>query len=722
MKLSKQTCVIFLLLLLLVSFTTWANAGTQPVTIETVWTFSDTVGDEQSGLWLAGINAQEQRELAFVWYPVQTAWWPTWQMALASDTGLLPLDNAKPVSVPGWPQAVGMNLGSYVPKAGHAYQSLLSYDPRIGSLSVSLIDLDSNETVYAHTFRAPVIDVDLKGVSGLLDSGDSDVTISDVTLSPYYAPTGTYWRLNPDVEDDGILSYVAANPQDELYLHLIVPDPAPQGQYRLIFNSGEFTKELVSVEEQKKGLLISLADLPLGMGQLTLEYLEQGVITFAQSRSFSIGRADVEISKTVVNREDAELQSSIILRNAPAFNPLDVFVKANIVELVWNTDSQRYVETPYSQEIVPVATDLILNADDMGLELPIRVHFPQKPGMYRISYAATVSPEISVTTLKQLQSELFNTYTKPEPVKPGDSYTIAVLPDTQYMVAKYPFILTRLNQWLMENAQEQGISLILQVGDVTDNNTPPQWVIAQENYSQLDGVLPYVLTIGNHDMSPGQGGQVAHRYQSLIKDYFPPAVFVGLQGSFPLGRLDNTYHTFNIAGIDYLVLTLEFAPPDEALEWANQVVAAHPDHKVIVVTHYYLTNAGNRAPQGRSTSYPMGQDTTTTMNDGAIIWYNFIRKHPNIAYVFSGHTYSNAIPWNIGYGEHGNMVYEFLIDFQSEDYGGNGYFALFEFTPDNKLNVKAYSPFLGVYKNDPNQHGYTSNYTVDLSTGSIVNH
>jgi hypothetical protein len=722
MKPARQTRVMFLLLLLLASLASWTHAGTQPITIEAVWTFPDSIGEDHSGLWLAGLDEQGRHTPAFAWYPVTTGWWPTWQMVLASETELLPIENTNAVSVPGWPDAVGLNLGTHLPAAGHVYRPLLSYDPEIGSVSVSLIDETAGETVYAHTFRAPKIEVDLQAASGYLGPTEADITISDIKQSPYYVPAGTYWRINPNAVDDGILSFVAANPQDELYLHVAVPDPAPRGSYRLVFRNGEFIQELTAVSQQSRGLPISLAGLPLGVGQLTLEYVEQGVVTLAQSRTFTVGRADVEIAKSVVNRDDELLLNTLILHRAPVYSELDISVEATIVELVWDTEIRNYVETPYSQKIIPVAMDFVLDTVDQMVELPIHVPLPEKPGMYRISYAPVIEPKINVSAAKQVNWQMFNTYKKPEPIQPGEPYTIAVLPDTQYMVANYPYILTRLMQWLMENAAEYNIELVLQVGDVTNNNTPGQWVVAQDNYTQLNGVLPYVLAIGNHDMSPGQGGQVAHRFQSLIKDYFPPESFSGLQGNFPEERLDNTYHTFHIAGTDYLVISLEFTPPDEVLEWANQVVAAHPDHTVIVVTHFYLAKDGTRAPQGRTSHYPLAEDMSTTMNDGAMIWYDFVRHHPNIVYVFGGHTYSPAIPWNIGYGLEGNMVFEFLVDFQSEDWGGNGYFALFEITPDNKLNVSAYSPFLGTYKNDRDKHGYTSSYTVDMSTGRVWNH
>ena len=49
-------------------------------------------------------------------------------------------------------------------------------------------------------------------------------------------------------------------------------------------------------------------------------------------------------------------------------------------------------------------------------------------------------------------------------------------------------------------------------------------------------------------------------------------------GTQDVGLSDNTYYYVSTGDIDYLILALEYNADDETIEWANEVVAAHPDH------------------------------------------------------------------------------------------------------------------------------------------------
>ena len=46
--------------------------------------------------------------------------------------------------------------------------------------------------------------------------------------------------------------------------------------------------------------------------------------------------------------------------------------------------------------------------------------------------------------------------------------------------------------------------------------------------------------------------------------------------------------------MNFIILSLEFKPRNEALEWANKVISFHPNHQCIIVTHAYLKGNGKR--------------------------------------------------------------------------------------------------------------------------------
>ena len=145
-----------------------------------------------------------------------------------------------------------------------------------------------------------------------------------------------------------------------------------------------------------------------------------------------------------------------------------------------------------------------------------------------------------------------------------------------------------------------------------------------------------------------------------------------------------------------MVLSLEFAPSEATLAWANDVVRAHKDRQVIVATHYYMR------PEGRGTDEkPYGLDGAGPEE----LWQNFVSKHPNIFMVVSGHVLGVHCQTSINM--HGKPVHEILCDYQGEANGGDGWLQTLRFVPkEDQIHVEAYSPLLDKHNKAP-QHTYT---------------
>ena len=172
--------------------------------------------------------------------------------------------------------------------------------------------------------------------------------------------------------------------------------------------------------------------------------------------------------------------------------------------------------------------------------------------------------------------------------------------------------------------ERHDIRFVIHEGDITNNNTTDQWERAQDAMRRLsDAGVPYALLPGNHDLGPG--GKSTDR-TTFLNDYFSardyrhsPAV-----GFFEAGKLENTWHEVPTPAGDLLVLALEFGPRDAVLAWANEVVASHPKHWVIVATHAYLYADNTRydlekygmAQRWNPRSYPLGQLGAGEVNDG----------------------------------------------------------------------------------------------------------
>jgi hypothetical protein len=152
-------------------------------------------------------------------------------------------------------------------------------------------------------------------------------------------------------------------------------------------------------------------------------------------------------------------------------------------------------------------------------------------------------------------------------------------------------------------------------------------------------------------------------------------------GVFQENRLENSYYIYSFQTTNYVVLSLQYCPNDQILEWANKIVTKYSESKVIVVTHSYLGKDGKHIEPGDKTNlsncetfWPEGKG-----NEGKQIWEKLIRKHSNMQFVFSGHLPGSQL---ISKGLNGNPVFQLSADYQDLENGGNGFMQLLKFSFD----------------------------------------
>lgn len=306
----------------------------------------------------------------------------------------------------------------------------------------------------------------------------------------------------------------------------------------------------------------------------------------------------------------------------------------------------------------------------------------------------------------------------PPPVEGG--FTLAVLPDTQNYTWKRPELYTLQAGWIAASAKRFNIVHVLHVGDVTQNNTHEEWQAARRAQLVYRDLVPAAYAPGNHDLGPG--GAATSR-ESLftqyitLADYRRQRGFGGVYDKEP-ARTENSWHAFAAGGRNWLILALEFAPRDDVVRWANQVVERHPRHSVILVTHAYLSTrirdaanqfvadgtrydwkAKGRAQSASPGDYPLRQ-LPGGANDGEELWQKLVSRHANFALVISGHTGIAARLESTG--QHGNLVHQQVVDYQGVENGGNAWLRLLQFLPDGRtVRVRDYSPLLDQTSEDP---------------------
>jgi hypothetical protein len=292
---------------------------------------------------------------------------------------------------------------------------------------------------------------------------------------------------------------------------------------------------------------------------------------------------------------------------------------------------------------------------------------------------------------------------------PGDSaFTIAVLPDTQAYSEHHPEIFAAQTAWLAQEKEALKLKLVVHVGDVVEHSWVfEQWENAHAAMSLLDEQVPYIIAAGNHDYGETYEERNARSRTTHLHTYFPQELFLSMPtfGGFyeQDTHVDNSYHTFEFLGQRWLVMALEFGPRQAVLDWADGVLAAHPEHLAIVATHAYLYSDDNRygakdAPEQMwgPKSYGLG---SLDVADGQEIWDALVSRHAGVVAVLCGHTLNDGLGQAVSQGA--GEVHEILANYQMYAQGGEGYLRLMHFdTATGKVNVTTYSPWLDAFKRD----------------------
>ncbi|MBT8044705.1 MAG: metallophosphoesterase, partial [Verrucomicrobiae bacterium] len=295
------------------------------------------------------------------------------------------------------------------------------------------------------------------------------------------------------------------------------------------------------------------------------------------------------------------------------------------------------------------------------------------------------------------------------PPVPEGAWTVAVIPDTQYYSQKDANapIFTEMTQWLAAHRDERNIKLVLHVGDIVQDNEDRQWQNAKKSMQVLDGKIPYVLAVGNHDL-----GRNARSRKTMLNQYFKisdnPLNEKMLGGVFKQGELENAWYHFRHNGWEAIIFSLEFGPREEVVNWANQVAAKHADKAMILVTHEFIDQESTlssddglprrttRETTNNPHKYPISKQAK--VHCGEELWQAFVSKYPNFRLVVNGHykpfervgnnrlrhVHDLTSVHRSDSLKEGHHTHQMLFNAQWAPRGGHGWLRLLEFQPDGK--------------------------------------
>ena len=241
-------------------------------------------------------------------------------------------------------------------------------------------------------------------------------------------------------------------------------------------------------------------------------------------------------------------------------------------------------------------------------------------------------------------------------------YSFVIFPDIQLMTNYNPEKLNKQIQWVADHKEERKIAFAMFDGDLSDfGQKEDLYIVSSNAMSRLDNIVPYCFVPGNHDYDDN----AKTRSQEFFKKHHPVSKhsqLPGFGGVYEPDLMSNSYYRFIIGDVKYLVINLEYMPRRNVLRWANTIVDAHPDYRVIMNTHSYLSNTGFFDPGSN-----VGDESTS----GEAIFENFMVNHPNIFMGVGGHEGSDNVFQRFDYGKNGNRIVSMLIDLQSSSYQGD---------------------------------------------------
>lgn len=280
-------------------------------------------------------------------------------------------------------------------------------------------------------------------------------------------------------------------------------------------------------------------------------------------------------------------------------------------------------------------------------------------------------------------------------------YCLIVVPDTQRYAAFFPHIFREQFRWIRNNSSSLNSKFVVHVGDVVEEGEDVEWIVADQAFSMIEDVVPFIVVPGNHDIDP-ESADVGIRASTKYNAVFSPKRFVGKPwyGGNQGVTGDNTFSYFQAGGEEFLIMGIEYGPSDETLAWADLVIGNH-EQKVILVTHCYMYDDDTRLGEGDQWS---PKSKNADWNDGEDIWKKLVEKNDNIVMVLSGHVKGDGTGLLISENDAGKPVLQMLANYQFLSHGGQGWLRILKFSPEAKtLDVYTYSPWLKRFREEPDQ-------------------
>ena len=262
-----------------------------------------------------------------------------------------------------------------------------------------------------------------------------------------------------------------------------------------------------------------------------------------------------------------------------------------------------------------------------------------------------------------------------------------------------------------------------------DQTSTQQWESVSRALETLDDVMPYVPCQGNHDCGPLAAEDRRSEQPKYIypeRNMFNVEHIVSMCKNYQgLETMENVAFEFKTETWgDLLIIGFEFAPRDEALNWAKGLIESdkYKNHRVIIFTHSFLTEEGKR--------YTSEGYTLQPRNWAQAVWEKLVYPSQNIVMVLCGHSgvpptmkstvdatdYSCTVSYREDPAADAHVIPQMMFNAQCADgswygNGGDGWIRILEFKPDGEtVSVRTFSPLFALSQLTKSQAWRTQDY------------
>ena len=264
----------------------------------------------------------------------------------------------------------------------------------------------------------------------------------------------------------------------------------------------------------------------------------------------------------------------------------------------------------------------------------------------------------------------------------NDTFTIVVMPDTQeyynFSVNEDDCFASQVH-WILNAEHEYSIKFVTHLGDIVKKDKHKYWKRARDLLLPIAEKYPFGLCVGNRDLKYKIGPD------TKFCKYFSSKVFEDKSwygGSFRNNR--SSFQLIEVNSRPYMFIHLEINADDLSIEWANEVINAHPQHEVIIITHMFLGKLHRPIDQLDKALGPVGVMTWKKCyqnigNTPVQLWEKCFKKHGNIKMILCGdQSFLQSLHMQL-VGDQGNLVQVMMSDY------GDGSFRLLNIDQKNNL-------------------------------------